>query len=215
MNTTLSTIALVILALHATHAAKSATSWTAQDTGGRSVAIRQDPGDAVTVPIPGPNKVPLRIAFLVHPITNPLVGRTVSATFWIDASNPVYVGHNAGGCVNPANFRLYFTSTTGVYKVSSADRYPERYWWSQAGACYIEQVDDGALVTITATVTPETWSHALGQPGSALPSQFNAAATNAKQLGLSFGGGCFYDTGIGMASGSATLHLVSLTVNTP
>lgn len=29
---------------------------------------------------------------------------------------------------------------------------------------------------------------------------------------FSFGGGCFYDTGIGMQSGTATMHVISVTV---
>jgi hypothetical protein len=195
-----------------THAARAQFPWTACDTGGRSVTLRQDAGDLITLPFPGLSGVPLRVALLTTPNTGSISGRTITATFWIATSNPAYTGANAGGCINAVNMRLYFTTTTGSYRVGQADKNPSRYWWSQAGSCYIEQVDDGTLVTITSTVTPGQWSNANGQLSSNLPNEFNAAAATAKQLGLSFGGGCYYDTGVGVSSGSATLHLISFDV---
>ena len=39
------------------------------------------------------------------------------------------------------------------------------------------------------------------------------AASNPDLIGLSFGGGCFFENGVGMASGSATFQLLTFTTN--
>lgn len=185
--------------------------WTAKNLGGRSLPIYQDAGDLVTFDFPLPNQ---RVSFLTHPTSGSINGATITATFFIEASNPAYTGANVGGCIVPVNVRVYFTSGNAVYKLSTADKYPNLYWWcSQSTAvAYIEQVDDGSLVTLTASVTPTGWSNANGQSASSQLTGFNSAANSARHIGLAFGGGCFFDTGVGISSGSSTFHLVSFTV---
>ena len=42
---------------------------------------------------------------------------------------------------------------------------------------------------------------------------FNAAASIITAVGLSFGGGCFFENGVGTTDGSGTFTLTSFTVN--
>lgn len=185
--------------------------WTAKNLGGRSLPAYRDAGDLITFDFPLPNQ---RVSFLTHPTSGSINGATITATFFIEANNPAYTGANVGGCVVPVNVRLYFTSGNAVYKLSTADKYPNLYWWcSQTGAvAYIEQVDDGALVTLTGTVTPTQWSNANGQSASSQLAGFNTAANSPKHIGMAFGGGCFFDTGVGISSGSSTFHLLTFEV---
>lgn len=186
--------------------------WTAKNLGGRSLPVYRDAGDLVTFAFPLPNQ---RVSFLTHPTSGTISGATITATFRIDASNPAYTGANVGGCIVPVNARFYFTSNKIVYKLSTADKTPNIYWWcSQSDAvAYIEQVDDGALVTLTATVSPSGWSNANGQSAQSQITGFNAAASNVRHIGLAFGGGCFFDTGVGISSGSSTFHIIGFAVN--
>jgi hypothetical protein len=74
----------------------------------------------------------------------------------------------------------------------------------------------GVTVTITETVTPAKWSDWNGQFGTqdaATTAAFNKAASNPDLIGLSFGGGCFFENGVGMSTGSATFKLTSWTVS--
>lgn len=185
--------------------------WSAINLGGRSLPSYQDAGDLFTVDFPLPNQ---RVSFVTHSTSGSVNGATISATFFIEASSPVYTGANVGGCVVPVSTRFYFTSNRSIYKLSTADKYPNLYWWcSQSAAiAYIEQVDDGSLVTITATVTPSGWSNANGQSAARQLAGFNTATSAVRHIGLAFGGGCFFDTGVGVSSGSSTFHLVSFTV---
>lgn len=189
----------------------ASAQWTAKNLGGRSLPTHQGAGDLVTFNFPLPNQ---RVSFLTHPTSGSINGATITATFFIDASNPVYTGANVGGCIVPVNVRLYFTSGNAVYKLSTADKYPNLYWWcSQIGAvAYIEQVDDGALVTLTATVSATGWSNANGQTATSRLAGFNSAVSSVKHIGMAFGGGCFFDTGVGISSGSSTFHLLSFDV---
>ncbi len=125
-------------------------------------------------------------------------GKTVTASFTISAKGSAFTyygeGTSGNSCGSAANVRLFFeTSTAGGFA-------PTQYWWSNpVGA---KALGNGTY-TVTAPLYPGDWTDYYGQMSS---SGFAAAAANVTGIGLSFGGGCFFENGVGAPNASFTLN---------
>ncbi len=133
-----------------------------------------------------------------------LAGKTVTATFTINGSGDPFICY--GGCgPSPASARLFFeTSSAGGFDAT-------HYWWSNPGGT--TELANGSF-TLTAKVSPDQWSDEDGHEGSFSASAragFAAAAANVTGIGLSFGGGGFFENGVGAPD--STLTLTSFTVS--
>ena len=127
-----------------------------------------------------------------------IAGKTVTASFTVASNTSPFSYWGEGTTSNPcggsANVRLFFeTSTAGGFD-------PAQYWWSNpVGA---QQLDAGTF-TVSASVSVNSWTDYNGQnpsPG------FAAAAANVTGIGLSFGGGCFFENGVGAPNATFTLN---------
>jgi hypothetical protein len=136
------------------------------------------------------------------------LGSTMTATFKVlgvsDGAAFTYGGEgtSANPCASPATVRLSFESIPPGTKFAFTN-----YWWADASTA--SYVLANGTVTITALVDPtaEQWSDWNGQPSAANAAEFNAAAANMTEVGLSFGGGCFFENGVGTTDGSGSLTL--------
>ncbi len=134
-----------------------------------------------------------------------LTGKTITANFTISGATGAFTyygeGTSSNPCATPANTRLYFeTSNAGGFAYT-------HYWWSNPASVVLQN----GTFTVTAPVAPNAWSDWNGQQGSTVPDGFRAAASNVTEIGLSFGGGCFFENGVGTTDGSGTLTLNSYT----
>lgn len=132
-----------------------------------------------------------------------LTGETITARFTVSGVTGAftYYGEGTSGnpCGAPANARLYFqTSNAGGFDETN-------YWWSNPA----DAVLANGTFTVSATVNEGTWSDFSGHQGSTskYSAGFSAAADNVTEIGLSFGGGCFFENGVGTTDGSGTLTL--------
>jgi hypothetical protein len=70
---------------------------------------------------------------------------------------------------------------------------------------------------MTVSFDPQNWSDFYGHFGNdpAYADAFDAAVRNVEFVGLSFGGGCFFQNGVGIepGTGSGTFRLLSFLVN--
>jgi hypothetical protein len=134
------------------------------------------------------------------------LGKTITAKFTIaDPGNAFAYGGEPDGSGGVANMRLYFDSASIV-----GTQVNTNYWWSDTA---IQAMTDGTF-TLTAVIDPTTsWGDLNGQPSSSNTAAFDAAASNIKDIGLSFGGGYFAANGVGTTDGMGTFTLTSLTVN--
>jgi hypothetical protein len=134
-------------------------------------------------------------------------GKTVTANFTIAGASGPFTYGGEGTPDNPctpavATTRLFFqTSNAGGFDFT-------HFWWSNPASVVVA---NGAL-QVTAIVVPARWSDWNGQFGTTVPDGFNAAASNVTDIGLSFGGGCFFENGVG-APGGASFTLTGFTVN--
>ena len=106
------------------------------------------------------------------------------------------------GSGGQANVRLYFETKGGPFAYTN-------YWWTDAA---FTPLGNGTF-TLTAQIDPSVpWSDWNGQPSSGNVTAFDAAASDITGIGLSFGGGYFFENGVGTTDGSGTLTLNSFTV---
>ena len=135
-----------------------------------------------------------------------LSGRTITTTFRISGATGAFTywgeGTPENPCGTPASARLFFTTDNGGGFAYT------HYWWSNPES----QVLDNGLWTLTATVEPAEWSDWNGQNGATVPAGFADAASNVTLIGFSFGGGCFFENGVGTTNGSGTFQLNAFNV---
>jgi hypothetical protein len=136
-----------------------------------------------------------------------LTGKTVSAKVGVSVSPTTvftYYGE-PDGCGRSANVRLYFQTDTGG-KFEETD-----YWWSNPVSVDLEALKSGDQ-TLTVPLTPDMWSDFYGHYGTDFPVQFNAAVADVQLIGTSFGGGCFFENGVGVSSGGGVFRLMDFNV---
>jgi hypothetical protein len=134
-------------------------------------------------------------------------GKTITATFAITGATSPFTYFGEGSlsnpCVFPANVRLFFqTSNAGGFDFT-------HFWWSDTAFAVL---GNGSF-TLTANVSPVGWSDWNGKPAEANAAAFDAAASTVTLIGFSFGGGCFFENGVGTADGSGTFNLNSFSVS--
>lgn len=132
-----------------------------------------------------------------------LTGKTITATFDITGATPgafIYFG-TCG--TTPASTRLFFQTDNGGGFAYT------HYWWSNPES----RVLANGTWTLTASLNPALWSDWNGQFGTTEPDGFADAASNVTVIGLSFGGGCFFENGVGTADGSGTFTLDTFSVS--
>jgi hypothetical protein len=113
--------------------------------------------------------------------------------------------HNGGDCVSnfPAAVRFYFVSPSASGSTSTGGGPPAgfytQFWWSNPMHMDLPPAGN-ATGTIMANVgDPDEWSDWNGQRGGSSPevlAAFEKAIHNVQTVGLSFGGLCFFETGV-------------------
>lgn len=127
---------------------------------------------------------------------------TVSVTLTALNGNPQYTYWGKDTILNqgttPANYRLFFSSIAAPY--TQRPTCGNCYWFSHQAWNYFT---NGTTV-INGDFNPSQWSNSYGQWATNNLVDFNTAVRSVKQLGLMFGGGNFFDVGIGVVPNSGT-----------
>lgn len=134
-----------------------------------------------------------------------MTGESVSANATISGVSPsatfTFGGPAYCGGTNPPYFRYYFeTSSGGGFSET-------HYWWSNP--VHADLVGNGAVSLALVPLTGANWSDYYGHFGNdpAYAAGFTAAVANVTTIGLSFGGDCFFENGVGTTDGSGTFVL--------
>jgi hypothetical protein len=138
-----------------------------------------------------------------------LTGKNVSASYAITGATGAFTYYGQGTasnpCGTPANVRLYFETNNNELGES-------QYWWSNPESDLLANGTN----SLSANVNPANWSDRDGHLATfdaAHTAAFAAAASDVQQIGLSFGGGCFFANGVGTSNGSGTFTLTDFTAN--
>jgi hypothetical protein len=103
-----------------------------------------------------------------------------------------------------ANVRLAFESIPPGSKFAYTN-----YWWSNPTSA---QLANNLNTSLSVSLgDPSLWSDWNGQFGNTDPAAFIAASQNVTEVGLSFGGGCFFENGVGTTDGSGSFTLTNFT----
>lgn len=138
-----------------------------------------------------------------------LTGKSVTATFIVSGLNTstffIYGGEPS--CSSTTSYVRYY------FETSNAGGFDEtHYWWSNPAHYNFTANDSVNLGAVS--LTGDNWSDYFGHFGTgAYSAGFNAAVSNVTEIGLSFGGGCFFENGVGTSDGSGTFTLNSYTVS--
>jgi hypothetical protein len=136
---------------------------------------------------------------------------SVSMTFQILTTGVPTFNYKLGAdntCATPATVRLFLERKDDDF---SQEFY--RWWANPMG--YELQVTPGD-VTLTVPLTPDQWSSVYGKTGdydAAALAGFQDALRNLGNIGMTFGGGCFFGHGVNISGGTARFALMSYTIS--
>lgn len=131
--------------------------------------------------------------------------KSISAMLTVSGVDTAFIYGGEPSCGNPSSsVRFYFeTSNAGGFN-------PGNYWWSNPTSWPLVTNGSGAIAT---TFDPSNWSDFYGINGAADTADFDNAVSDVTKIGLSFGGGCFFENGVGTTDGSGTFTLNTFNVN--
>jgi hypothetical protein len=139
-----------------------------------------------------------------------LTGKTITAKV-SDSGGPfTYYGQGGPGDCNPstpASVRLFFqTNNAGGFNET-------HYWWSNPVSLPLNGLTTQTPMS-QSLANPGGWSDFYGHFGSDpnFSAGYQDAVKNVTSIGLSFGGGCFFENGVGATNGG-NFTLWSFTAN--
>jgi len=138
--------------------------------------------------------------------------QTITITGHVDPGTVVSDQPNGGDSSTPPgapNMRVYFEGSGGGVSDGSPDGYMGQHWWAHpdSAVVYLNQRTGGFIMTVT--VDPANWSDWNGQPASANQALFAGAATHVRNIGVSFGGGYFFENGVN-GQGGVTIDSIQV-----
>lgn len=155
-------------------------------------------------------------------LTGDLSGTTLTDFVSVQHVTGSVVDQNNGGCTPDSPFvRFYFTSpagsgpsfpTSGPPLFHGAGGTPagfySKFWWSNP--VHVDLVPGILNSPMSVTVGDATqWSDWNGQradSSSEVTARFDAAIHSVQSVGLSFGGGCFFENGVSVDSGGGAFE---------
>jgi hypothetical protein len=142
-----------------------------------------------------------------------LTGKTLTASFelaGVDSPFTYYGEPSCGSSDTSSYVRLFFeTSNAGGFNET-------HYWWSNPASVDLSTLGNGTVASVTASLGHAgDWSDYYGHFGNeaGYSAGYQAAVANVTAVGLSFGGGCFFENGIGTADGSGSFELTGFSAS--
>ncbi len=145
-------------------------------------------------------------------ITATISVTTVGATAFL---GDTFGGYNSA---TPAFVRLFFQANLpadGSATCVGGNDNVNNYWWADVSSYTFVIGGSGGTITLTASLDNANWSGICGNPGGSDVPAFDAALANIKYVGLSFGSGSFFASGVGAdgTTGSASFQLLSYAIS--
>lgn len=155
-------------------------------------------------------------------LTGDLSGTTLTDFVSVQQVTGSVVDQNNGGCTPDSQFvRFYFTSPAGSGPSFPTSGPPlfhggggtpagfySSFWWSNP--VHVDLVPGILNVPMSVVVGDTTqWSDWNGQMAGSSPevtARFDDAVRHVQSVGLSFGGGCFFENGVSVDSGGGAFE---------
>ena len=197
------------------------TEWTVYD---------YNPSDQAIAPRNSPNKMPatttgsttvfnfkdgVYTALLTTTdptLTGDLSGRSLQDTITLSGDPAaVFVSQHGDGCDAPATARFYFRapSASGSSVGTPPAGFYTQFWWSNPIAVPLGAGEQGPITINADMFNAAEWSDWNGQNGATQPEAFAEATQKVQAIGLSFGGGCFFENGVTALNNGANSEQLS------
>ena len=188
------------------------TEWTVYDynPSGRALAPRNSPNSMPAMTSDGgatwtfpfqPNTFTALFTTKDPNVTGDLSMKTLTDTISVTGTASFMTQNGGGDCVNnvPAAVRFYFRapSASGSSVGTPPAGFYTQFWWSDAANMQLLAGNQTAMITAHMS-NPAEWSDWNGQSGAnpAVTAAFIEATHKVQAIGLSFGGDCFFETGV-------------------
>jgi hypothetical protein len=135
---------------------------------------------------------------------------SISMTLSITASAGVVFDYHteaSNTCPGSATVRLYFQQQGDDLTMADATY----RWWSNPSS-FVLAATDGP-VRLSVPLHGDKWSAVNGMTGMQQPNGFAAALAHPANVGLTFGGGCFFGHGVFIAGGTATFTVTEYSID--
>src|SRR5258706_16428156 len=136
-------------------------------------------------------------------LTGDLSMKTLTDTISVSGDATSFMTqHNGGNCVSniPAAVRFFFRSpsASGPSTGTPPAGFYTQFWWSNPVNAQLLTGNQSPSVIMASMSDPNEWSDWNGQRGSnpAVTEAFIEATHRVQEIGLSFGGECFFETGV-------------------
>jgi hypothetical protein len=141
-------------------------------------------------------------------LTGDLSAKTLTEKVTLSGSAATFMTqHNGGNCVSnvPAAVRFYFVSpsASGSSVGTPPAGFYTQFWWSNPVNVQLITGNQSQQTIIAMMSDPSEWSDWNGQRGDSSPAvleAFQEAIHKVQAIGLSFGGECFFETGVQASS---------------
>lgn len=197
-----------------------AASWTVYDynPSGRAIRPRESP-DSMPATTSGDttsfqflSNIFTALLTTTDPsLTGDLSAKTLNLTVSVTGGAGTFQDQNNGGCT-PDNktVRFYFTSPKASGTTGPDTRgFYTRFWWSNPLSVPLITDPQGSISISQPVNAPHMWSDWNGKFNDDSPevtAAFQVAIQNVQTVGLSFGGGCFFENGVTTSDGSGTFN---------
>jgi hypothetical protein len=131
-------------------------------------------------------------------LTGDLTGKTLNANVSWTGVTGTFQEQNGGGCTPDAQYvRLYFASPGFAFT---------HFWWSNPIHVDFTGSSGGGTMTVSLGDLSQwsDWNGKLADSSPDVTAGFNAAVAKVSTVGMSFGGGCFFENGVTTSDGSGS-----------
>jgi hypothetical protein len=142
-------------------------------------------------------------------------GQTITITGHLDQGTSVADQPNGGDSSTPPgapNMRVYFEGSGGGVSDGSPDGYLGQHWWAHPDSAVVYLNSEGTTefkLTVHVGATGD-WTDWNGKSADQNADLFTGAATHVRNIGVSFGGGYFFENGV---TGTGGLTIGGITVS--
>jgi hypothetical protein len=139
-----------------------------------------------------------------------ILGQTITIQGYLDPSVVIYGGQPDGSGVG-SFARVWFDGAGGT-SAQSPQGYLGQVWWAHPSSAVLDLNNQSGDFTLTIKVDPTVqgnWSDWNGKDAYDNQALFNGAASHVQEIGLSFGGGYFFENG---DTGTGDITINSITV---
>ena len=137
--------------------------------------------------------------------TQDLTGKTLTITFRMASSAPVYNASVEPGESGPPSFHMFLQHANDDFTN------PSYRWWCAAGG-YDLGTEDNQTITLSCPLTYTSWSSVINVVDQA---QFTETLTHLGSVGVTFGGRGGWGHGVNLLGGSAQFQVLDASISTP